>query len=116
MKAGERHELELVTHRAELALEPGDRRCVKVLPPVEGRRAVVGEHLVGCDLVHCLRELPRLGQVGRRRLTPEQIGVRRVRYGAGNGAVELTSQTEESLWGAVADAKLAIPWIDVARE
>src|SRR5712692_3178900 len=59
VEAGERDELELVAHCAELALEPGDRRIVEVLLPVEGRRAVVGEHLVGMDLAHALGEAAR---------------------------------------------------------
>ena len=45
VEAGQRDELELVAHRAELALELGDRRVVEVLLPVERRRAVVGEQL-----------------------------------------------------------------------
>src|SRR6476660_4414915 len=45
VKSGERHELELVSHRPELALEARDRRAVEVTSPVERRRTVVGEHL-----------------------------------------------------------------------
>src|SRR5688572_10255529 len=43
MEAGERDELELVAHRAELALEARDRRVIEIALPVERRRAVVGE-------------------------------------------------------------------------
>src|ERR1700735_3542830 len=47
VEAGQRDELELEAHRAELLLEPCDRRVVQVLAPVERRGAVVGEALVG---------------------------------------------------------------------
>src|SRR5581483_3394396 len=43
MEAGQRDELELVAHRAQLLLELGDGGVVQVLHPVEGRRTVVGE-------------------------------------------------------------------------
>src|SRR5690606_42137786 len=38
VEAGQRDELELVAHRAELLLEAGDGRVVQVLAPVERRR------------------------------------------------------------------------------
>src|SRR3712207_8873150 len=56
----------LVAHRAELLLEPGDRGVVEVLAPVEGRRAVVRQHLVRVHLVHRLGEGPRELEVRRR--------------------------------------------------
>src|SRR6201993_215716 len=42
VEAGQRDELELESHCAELFLEPSDGRVVEVLAPVERRRAVVG--------------------------------------------------------------------------
>src|SRR5690606_10737548 len=47
VEAGEGDELEGEAHRSELALESGDRVVVQVALPVEGRGAVVGEHLIG---------------------------------------------------------------------
>src|SRR5206468_3906125 len=52
VKTGERHELELVSHGPELALECRDRRRVETLPPVERRRAVVRQHLAWRRVVH----------------------------------------------------------------
>src|SRR5688572_20265826 len=45
VESRQRDELELVTHGTEFALEPRDRRVVELLPPVEGRRAIVGEQI-----------------------------------------------------------------------
>ena len=56
VEAGQRDELELVAHRAELALELRDRRVVEVLLPVERRRAVVREQLARELLVDRLGE------------------------------------------------------------
>src|SRR5687767_13905928 len=70
MEAGERDELELVSHGAQLALEPGDGRAVEVLLPVERRRAVVGEHLAGVHLLHAFGEAAREVEVGRAGLAP----------------------------------------------
>src|SRR5271165_946114 len=47
VEPGEGDELEAVPHRRQFLLELGDRRLVQLRPPVERRRAVVGEHLVG---------------------------------------------------------------------
>jgi hypothetical protein len=64
VEAGQRDELELVAHRAQLALELGDRRVVEVLLPVERRRAVVGEQLAGELGVDALGELLGLARSG----------------------------------------------------
>src|SRR5690606_30187454 len=50
VEAGEGHELELVTHGPELALELGDGGVVELLLPIEGRRAVIGKQLAGIAL------------------------------------------------------------------
>jgi hypothetical protein len=83
VEAGQRDELELVAHRAQLALELGDGGVVEVLLPVEGRAAVVGQQLareLGVDRVgEVLGEL----EVGRAGLAPDQVGVLRRRPGRG---------------------------------
>ena len=104
VEAGERDELELVAHRAELALELGDGRVVEVLLPVERRRAVVGEQLA--------RELARgsprrtccaCAEIGRRRLAPDEVGVRRVGEAARDRASRRRScMLEEALGRALA--------------
>ncbi len=84
--AAVRHEVE---HEAQL---PDLRREVAHLVlaharrvPVEGRRQVVGEHLVRVDGVDRVGELLRVRQVGRLGLHPEQVGVRRGRQRLGDG-------------------------------
>src|SRR5205823_329108 len=60
VEAGERDELEAVAHGGELALELRDHSIIEMALPVERRRAVVGEELVGELRVDRLREFPRL--------------------------------------------------------
>ena len=78
MEAGQRDELELVAHRADVALERGDLLRRQLLAPVEARRAVVGQHLA--------RELPvdRVGEPlglarGSARWSPTTAGRHRAR-------------------------------------
>jgi hypothetical protein len=78
VEAGQRDELELVAHGAELALELGDGGVVEVLLPVEGRRAVVGQHLAGELRVDGIGERLASFQVGLAGLAPDQVGVGRV--------------------------------------
>jgi len=54
--ARQRDELVLEAHGAELALELGDGGVVQVLLPVEGRGAVVRQHLAGELGVHSVTE------------------------------------------------------------
>ena len=75
MEAGERHELELVAHGAELALELGDGGVVELLLPVEGGRAIIGQKLARISLVDRLGELARIVEIGMRGLPPQQVGV-----------------------------------------
>lgn len=60
----QRHELELVPHSPQLALELGDGGVVEVFLPVEGRRAVVAEELARELGVDGLREGARLLEAG----------------------------------------------------
>ena len=60
MKAGERDELKLVAHGAELALKFRDRRAVEFRLPIEGRRTVVGEQFAWELFVDGVGELFRL--------------------------------------------------------
>src|SRR5205823_9380366 len=84
--------------------------------PVEGWRAVVRQHLVGRDFPHGLGELLRFGKIGRRRLAPEQIGIRSVGHGARDRAIELTTETEKAFRRTTTAAKLAVACVDVTRE
>ena len=116
VEAGERHELEPVAHRGELLLERRDRPVVEVLLPVERRRAVVGEELARVLRVDGLGELRGLVEVGRRRLAPEEVGVRRVRERARDRRLDAGLDAEEPLGRALAGEELAVALVDVARE
>src|SRR5262245_30101526 len=78
MKSGQRYELELVSHRPELALETSDRRCIELGAPVEGRRAVVGEVLSGEFRMDALREHPSFLQIRFRGPAPQEIRIGRI--------------------------------------
>jgi hypothetical protein len=80
-------------------LEALDRRLVELLLPVEGRRAVVGEHLAWEVLVHRFCEDARLLKVRMRGLPPEEIGVAGISKAAGDAVVES---------GALLEAKEAL--------
>ena len=116
VEAGERHELELVAHRGQLALERRDRRVVEVLAPVEGGRAVVGEELARELRVHGLRELRGLVEIRSRRLAPEHVGVRRVRERTRDRRLDAGRDAEEALRGPLARDELAVALVDVARQ
>ena len=88
MPSRERDELELVPHRRQILLEAGDGVAIQVALPVERRRAVVREELPREDLVHTLGKAPRFLEVRRRRLTPEHVGIGRVRYRPRDGALD----------------------------
>src|SRR5262249_20525387 len=77
VEARERHELVLVAHGAELALEARDGRLVDVGAPVERGRAVVGEKLVRELAADRLGECARLLEIGMRGLPPQHVGVAR---------------------------------------
>ena len=86
---GEGDELKAIAHGRQLGLKVSNGVSVEVLAPVEGGRAVVGEELARVDLVDGLRELPRLGEVGRRGLAPDDVGVIGVGDAAGDRSGEL---------------------------
>src|SRR6187200_2397228 len=97
VEAGQRHELEPVAHRSQLALERRDRLVVEMLAPVEGRRAVVRKQLPGELLVHGLGELRSLVEVRRRGLAPEHVRVRRVRERPCDRSLDSGCYPEEAL-------------------
>src|SRR6478672_8143538 len=99
VEAGQRDELELVAHGAQLALEFRDGRVVEVLLPVERRRAVVGEHLAGMDFLDALGEAAREVQIRRAGLAPHEVGVGGVRDAARQGLVETLARLVETLGG-----------------
>ena len=88
VEAGQRDELELEAHCAKLLLELRDGGVVEVLAPVERRRAVVGQHLVGELGLDALGELAGQLEIRRAGLHPDQVGVRRVGLGPGDARLE----------------------------
>ena len=68
--------------------------------PVERRRQVVGELLLGPDGVHTLGELLGLGVVGKLGLHPDGVAVGGVGDGAVDGAVAATLEAVVTLAGA----------------
>ncbi len=116
VEAGERDEEEAVAPLAERVLEGRDLVVVEVLAPVEGRRAVVGERLAGEAVVDRLRELPRLAEIRRRRLEPDEVGIRRVREPARDGGVDPVADAVEALRRPLPRDEVAVVLVDVARE
>src|SRR5205823_12126193 len=88
VEARERDEEEAVAPLAQRVLERRDLVVLEMLPPVERRRAVVGERLAREALVYRLGELPRLAEIGGRGLEPDEVGVRRVRESARDGCLD----------------------------
>ena len=116
MEAGERDELELVAHLAELFLEGRDLRVGELLLPVERGGAVVGEDLAGELLVDALGEGAGLADVGRGGLAPDDVDVRRVGAGAGDGVVEASLDDEEAVGRPLAGQELLVDLVDVAAD
>ena len=88
VEAGQGHELVLVAQLGQLFLEGGDRPLVKVAPPVEGRRAVVGQQLAGVLFVDALGKLARLADIGPRGFAPDHVGIRGIGQAAGNRVLD----------------------------
>ena len=112
---GRRDELESVTHRRECLLELSDRRIVQV-SPVEFRRATVGEQLAGVLRVDDVRERAGLGEVRRRGLQPQQVGVGRVGERARDPRVHAGLHEVEPFRGPLAGQELMVPVVGVGRQ
>ncbi|CUJ65274.1 Uncharacterised protein [Achromobacter xylosoxidans] len=114
VEAGQRDELELVAHGAQLALELGDGGVVQVLLPVERRRAVVRQQLARELAMDRVGELAGVFQVGRGGFAPDQVGVRRVGQAARDRLVDAGAGAEEAFHGALAGDERAVVVVDVA--
>src|SRR5690349_6102648 len=102
VETGERDELKLVAHQSELFLKLRNRALVELLLPVERRRAIVREQLAGKLLVNRVRKTGRVFEIRFRRLTPDDVRVRRVSKRARNRLVQPGFDTEETLSRAFA--------------
>ena len=67
-------------------------------------------------LVHRGSEQLGLGEVGRRRLEPHEIGIRRVGQATRDRCVDAVAHAEEALGRALARGELAVGVIDIARQ
>src|SRR5262249_18407228 len=116
VEAGERDELELVAHRAQLALELRDRRLVELLLPIEARRAIVRQHLAGELRMNGLCKALRFMEIRRRSLAPHEIRVGREGETARDRHLESAFDAEEAFWCPLARAERTIAGIDVGGE
>ena len=116
VEAGQRDELELEPHGAQLLLELGDGGVVEVLLPVERRRAVVGQQLVGELRLDALGELLRELQVRGAGLHPDQVGEGRVGLGAGDAGLQTVLDVVEALRGALAGDERLVALVDVGGD
>ena len=116
MPAGQGDEQELVAHLAELALELGDGLVVQCRLPVERRRAVVGQHFPGELGVYGVGELLGLVEVGCPGLTPDEVAVRGIGQGAGDGGGHAGLGVEEALGGALASQEWLVAVVHVAGD
>src|SRR5579859_339575 len=116
MKACQRDELEPVAHCAQLVLEAGDRRAVKLLVPVKGWRAVVGQEFLGKLGMDGIGKTPGLLEVWLRCFAPDQIGVGCVRATTGNRRIKSPAEFEEALSRSLAGYKWPVALIDITGE
>ena len=113
---GEGDELEPVAQGTELLLELGNRVVVQVAFPVERRRAVVSQHLVGELGMDGLGELPGLVQVGGTGLAPDQIAMGRVGKPPADRCLHAGRRVEKALRGPLPGQELLVPIVDVAGD
>ena len=66
--------------------------------------------------MHRLGKAPGLAEVGGRGLAPQDVGVRGVGDGPGNGGLDASPDAEESLRGPLAREKRPVGRVDVAGE
>ena len=88
-------------------------RC---LLPVERRRAVVGQHLVGELALDALGELRRQLEVRGAGLHPDQVGVRRVGLGAGDARLEAVLDPVEAFLGPLTGDERLIALVDIGGD
>src|SRR6516165_1164522 len=97
MKPRQCYELEFVSHRAELALEPRDRGVIKLLFPVERRRAIVSKEFVRMFSVDTFGKALRFRQVRLAGFTPEQVDIRGIGNCPGDCLIDPGTHPIESL-------------------
>ncbi len=116
VETGQGDELELVAHGAQFLLELGDGGIVEVLLPVEGRRAVVGQHLAGELGMNGFSEGLGVGEVGLAGFAPHQIGIGRVGQTAGDGLLQAGLGAVEAFDRALASAEGLVGIVNVGSD
>ncbi|GAT89901.1 hypothetical protein CVCC1112_4560 [Paenarthrobacter nicotinovorans] len=116
VEAGQSDELEREAHGTEFALELGDRGVVQVLAPVEGRGAVVGEHLVRELGLDRFGELAGQLQVRGAGLHPDEVGIRCVGLGAGDAGFDAVADFVEALSGTFTGDEFLVPLVNVGGD
>src|SRR6516165_9016964 len=116
VEAGQRDELELESHCGKLLLELRDGAVVEVPFPVERRRAVVRQHLVGVGGLDRLGELLGHLEVGGAGLHPDQVGERRVGLRARDAGLDAVLGPVETFPGALAGDERLVALVDVGRD
>lgn len=106
-------ELELEAHLAQLVLELRDLVLLQVRGPVERRRAVVRQQLVGELLVHTVGELLGQLQIRRAGLHPDEVRVGGVGLGARNTRLDPVLNVVVPLRSTVARDELLVALVDV---
>src|SRR5579883_2367715 len=75
MPTSKSNELILKAKRSELFIEPGNSFIIKMLLPVERRRAIVGKQLSGELFLYCLCKFLCFSKIWFGTFKPEQISV-----------------------------------------
>ena len=88
-------------------LEGGDGGLIKVALPVEGGRAVVGQHLARELGLDGLCKLPGLRQVRGGRLHPQQVSEGRVCQATCNGSLQFPAYGSDPVRLGTSDIQLA---------
>src|SRR5712664_2683709 len=118
VEARQCHELELITHGTNFALEFCDGGLVDIGFPIERGRAVIGQHLAGIDLVHGVGKFLRLFEVRGRGFPPQEISILRERDAALDAVSETGAGLEavKTFRGAFAGDELAIALVDIGGD
>src|SRR5690606_8044969 len=96
--------------------ESGDRVVVQVALPVEGRGAVVGEHLIGVVGLDRFGEGSGGGEVGCAGLHPQQVRVGRVGLRAGDARFQAVPDPVVAFGGALAGEEGPVVLVHIGGE
>jgi hypothetical protein len=116
VEASQCDELEFVTHLSQLFLERGDLFIVEFALPVEGGRAVVGQHLAWIFFVDGFRKFARFIKVGCGGFAPDQVHIRSEFESACHGIFEPVVDDPETVSSAFASQMFVIDLVNIAAD